>query len=131
MAIRTMRVAFFDWFTRFRTFFRVYASIGVAMVVIISVGMTLLLFLSLSYTFAVRPPPTGIYAPQNILLIPGLNEYVPSTLAVWLAFVLAIAIPARMGSLPLNIRVRPWGHCLVLPIGSSSSRRGEINRARG
>jgi membrane-associated protease RseP (regulator of RpoE activity) len=136
MAIRTMKVAFFDWFIRFRTFFRVYASIGVAMVVIISVGMTLLLFLSLSYTFAVRPPPTGIYAPQNILLIPGLNEYVPSTLAVWLAFVLAIAIHEfghGVLSRVENIRVKAMGALLlVLPIGFFvEPDEEELNEARG
>lgn len=136
MAIRTMKVAFFDNFTRFTTFFRVYASIGVAMVVIISVGMTILLFFSLSYTFAVRPPPTGIYAPQNILLIPGLNEYVPSTIAVWLAFVLAIAIH-ELGHGILSrvegIRVKAMGALLlVLPIGFFvEPDEEELNEARG
>jgi membrane-associated protease RseP (regulator of RpoE activity) len=136
MAIRTMKVSFFDWFARFSTFLRVYATFGVAMVVIISVGMTILLFFSLSYTFAVRPPPTGIYAPQNILLIPGLNEYVPSTLAVWLAFVLAIAIHEfghGILSRVEKIRVRSMGALLfVLPIGFFVEPDEEdLNEAKG
>ena len=40
----------------------------------------------------VRPKPTGIYEPQNILLLPGINDYVPSTFAVWFAFFLTIVI---------------------------------------
>jgi membrane-associated protease RseP (regulator of RpoE activity) len=136
MAIRTMKVRFLDWFTRFSTFFRVYATFGVAMVVVISAGMTILLFLSLSYTFAVRPPPTGIYAPQNILLIPGLNEYVPSTLAVWLAFVLAIAIHEfghGILSRVEKIKVKSMGALLfVLPIGFFvEPDEEELNQARG
>jgi membrane-associated protease RseP (regulator of RpoE activity) len=136
MAIRTMKVGFLDWFTRFSTFFRVYATFGVVMVVIISVGMTILLFFSLSYTFAVRPPPTGIYAPQNILLIPGLNEYVPSTFAVWLAFVLAIAIHEfghGILSRVEKIKVRSMGALLfVLPIGFFvEPDEEELGKARG
>jgi len=136
MALRTMKVGFFDWFTRFATFLRIYASFGVVMVVIISVGMTLLLFLSLSYTFAVRPPPTGIYAPQNILLIPGLNEYIPSTLAVWLAFVLTIAIHEfghGILSRVERIKVRAMGALLfVIPIGFFvEPDEEELNQTRG
>jgi membrane-associated protease RseP (regulator of RpoE activity) len=136
MAIRTMKVGFFDRFTRFSTFLRVYASFGVAMVVIISAGMTILLFFSLSYTFVVRPPPTGIYAPQNILLIPGLNEYIPSTFAVWLAFVLAIAIHEfghGILSRVEKIRVRSMGALLfVIPIGFFvEPDEEELNQARG
>jgi len=121
MAIKSMKVGGFDWFKRFSTFLRLYASLGVVMVVIISIAMTLLLFLSLQYTFAVRPPPSGIYAPQNILLIPGLNEYIPSTIAVWLAFVITIAIHEfghGILSRIENIRVKSVGALLfVVPIG--------------
>lgn len=121
MAIKSMKVGFFDRFRRFSTFLRIYASFGVVMVVIISIGMTVLLILSLQFTFAVRPPPTGIYAPQNILLIPGINEYIPSTIAVWLAFVITIAIHEfghGILSRVENIAVRSFGALLlVVPIG--------------
>jgi len=62
------------------------------MVVGISIIISLLLIFSLRYTILIKPLPTGIYEPQNILLLPGINNYVPSTLAVWFAFVLTIAI---------------------------------------
>jgi membrane-associated protease RseP (regulator of RpoE activity) len=136
MAIKSMKVGFFDRFKRFSSFLRLYASFGVVMVVIISVGMTVLLFLSLQYTFAVRPPPTGIYAPQNILLIPGLNEYIPSTIAVWLAFVITIAIHEfghGILSRVENIAVKSVGALLlVVPIGFFVEPDEEdLNRTRG
>ncbi|NYT17942.1 MAG: PDZ domain-containing protein, partial [Methanomicrobiales archaeon] len=136
MAIKSMKVGFFDRFTRFSTFLRLYASFGVVMVVIISIGMTVLLFFSLHYTFAVRPPPTGIYAPQNILLIPGLNEYIPSTIAVWLAFVITIAIHEfghGILSRVENIAVKSVGALLlVVPIGFFVEPDEEdLNRTRG
>src|SRR5690606_31251041 len=78
----------------------------------------------------------GIYAPQNILLIPGLNEYVPSTLAVWLAFVVTIAIHEfghGILSRVENIRVRSMGALLfVLPIGFFvEPDEEELSQARG
>ncbi len=136
MAIKSMKVSFFDRFARFSTFLRLYASFGVVMVVIISIGMTVLLFLSLQYTFAVRPPPTGIYAPQNILLIPGINEYIPSTIAVWLAFVITIAIHEfghGILSRVENIAVKSVGALLlVVPIGFFVEPDEEdLNRTKG
>ena len=92
LAIKTDRVGFFDRFMRFSTPLRAYASFGVIMVGIISAGIAVMLLISVQLTLIYRPEPTGIYAPQNIFLIPGLNEYIPSTLAVWFAFVLTIAI---------------------------------------
>ena len=60
MAIRTKRVGFFDKFAAFRTFFRIYGSAGVIAVIIVSVFITVMLFISVRYTLMVQPEPTGI-----------------------------------------------------------------------
>ena len=121
MAIKTNRVGFFDKFTAWRTFFRIYGTIGVIAVIIVSVLITLMLFVSVRYTLLIQPEPTGIYEPQNILLIPGINQYVPSTLAVWLAFIITIGIH-EFGHAILcrveNIKVKGMGALVaVIPIG--------------
>ncbi len=121
MAIKTNRVRFFDKFAAWRTFFRIYGTIGVIAVIIVSVLITLMLFISVRYTLLIQPEPTGIYEPQNILLIPGINQYVPSTLAVWLAFIITIGIH-EFGHAILcrveNIRVKGMGALVaVIPIG--------------
>ena len=121
MAIKTNRIGFFDKFAAFRTFFRLYGTAGVIAVIIVSVFITLMLFISVRYTLLVQPEPTGIYKPQNILLLPGINEYVPSTLAVWLAFIITIAIH-EFGHAILcrveNIKVKTMGALVaVIPIG--------------
>jgi membrane-associated protease RseP (regulator of RpoE activity) len=121
LAIKTNRVGFFDKFAAFRTFFRIYGTTGVIVVIIVSVFITFMLFLSVRYTLLVQPEPTGIYKPQNILLLPGINEYVPSTLAVWLAFIITIAIH-EFGHAILcrveNIKVKTMGALIaVIPIG--------------
>jgi membrane-associated protease RseP (regulator of RpoE activity) len=121
LAIKTNRVGFFDKFAAFRMFFRIYGTTGVIAVIIVSVFITFMLFLSVRYTLLVQPEPTGIYKPQNILLLPGINEYVPSTLAVWLAFIITIAIH-EFGHAILcrveNIKVKTMGALIaVIPIG--------------
>jgi membrane-associated protease RseP (regulator of RpoE activity) len=121
MAIRTERIGFFDKFIAYRTFFRIYGTLGVIAVILVSVFITAMLFLSIRYTLIVQPAPTGIYEPQNILLLPGINEYVPSTLAVWLAFIITIGVH-EFGHAILcrveNIRVRSMGALVaIIPIG--------------
>jgi len=121
MAIKTNRVGFFDKFTAFRSFFRIYGSVGVIAVIIVSVLITFMLFVSVRYTLILQPEPTGIYKPQNILLLPGINEYVPSTLAVWLAFIITIGVH-EFGHAILcrveNIKVKTMGALIaVIPIG--------------
>jgi len=121
MAIKTNRIGFFDKFAAFRSFFRLYGSAGVIAVIIVSVFITIMLFVSVRYTLLVQPEPTGIYEPQNILLLPGINEYVPSTLAVWLAFIITIAVH-EFGHAILcrveNIKVKTMGALVaVIPVG--------------
>jgi membrane-associated protease RseP (regulator of RpoE activity) len=121
MAIKTNRVGLFDRFSAIRAFLRLYGTFGVLMVVLVSFFITVMLFLSVRYTLILQPEPTGIYKPQNILLLPGINEYVPSTLAVWLAFIITIAVH-EFGHGFLcrveNITVKGMGVILaVIPIG--------------
>lgn len=121
LAIKSSRVGFFDRFEPYKTAFRIYGTLGVFMVVVVSVLITVMLFFSLKYTLALKPEPTGIYEPQNILLIPGINNYVPSTFAVWFAFVLTIAIH-EMGHGILcrieQIKVKSVGVLIaVIPVG--------------
>jgi membrane-associated protease RseP (regulator of RpoE activity) len=121
LAIKTNRVGFFDKFAAFRTFFRIYGTTGVIAVIIVSVFITFMLFISVRYTLLIQPEPTGIYKPQNILLLPGINEYVPSTLAVWLAFIITIAVHEFGHGILCrveNIKVKTMGALIaVIPIG--------------
>jgi len=136
MAVKTNRIGFFDKFAAYRTFFRLYGTAGVIAVIIVSVFITLMLFISVRYTLLVQPEPTGIYKPQNILLLPGINEYVPSTLAVWLAFIITIAIH-EFGHAILcrveNIKVKTMGALVaVIPIGFFvEPDEEELDRTKG
>ena len=136
LAIKTNKVGFFDKFAAFRTFFRIYGTAGVIAVVIVSIFITVMLFVSVRYTLLVQPEPTGIYKPQNILLLPGINEYVPSTLAVWLAFIITIAVHEFGHGILCrveNIKVKTMGALVaVIPIGFFvEPDEEELDRTKG
>ena len=119
IGLKTDQVGFFDYFRRYSGFLRIYGSIGVAMVVIVSVAMVVMLLLSVNLTLELKPEPTPLHKPQNIFLIPGINEFVPSTFAVWFLFTLVIhefghAILCRVE----QIAVKAWVVSLMIPIGA-------------
>ncbi|MCM2465497.1 site-2 protease family protein [Methanoculleus oceani] len=122
LAIKTERVGFFDWFRKFKTLLRAYATLGVVMVVVVSAFMTLALVLAVPQYLVHTPEPTGIYDPRNILAIPGVNQAIPITAAVIIGLLLTIvihefghAILARVE----DMRVRSMGLLIaVVPIGA-------------
>jgi membrane-associated protease RseP (regulator of RpoE activity) len=122
MAIKTEKVGFFDRFIPFKAFFRIYGTFGVIMVVVISGLMTYLLLKTTEITLLTRPEPSDFQKPQNIFLIPGVNEFIPSTFAVWTALVLTIAIHEFGHGILCRIegiKVKSTGLLLaVIPIGA-------------
>lgn len=91
MGIQTDKVKFFD---RFKDvpFLRAYTNISTILIFLFGLFMSALIILVLKITFDVNPEPTGIYAPRNVFMIPGINEFIPVTLGVFIAFVFAGAI---------------------------------------
>ena len=85
MAIRSRRVGFFDRFTRFHRFLRVYGTIGALVVIFVSIAMVGLLFIAV-YGNVVHPQqPTAVNDPLNYFVIPGVNQFIPFTFAVCFA----------------------------------------------
>src|SRR5512136_2061362 len=122
MAIKTEKVGFFDRAIRYTTFLRIYGTLGVVMVVIVSVLMTLMLFFSVQHIVVQRPPLTAANELKNVLAIPGVNDFIPFTFAVWLAL-LATMVVHEFGHAILcrveGIRVKSMGILMaVIPIGA-------------
>jgi len=122
LAIKTERVGFFDWFARYRTFFRIYGTIGVLMVIVVSVLMTGMLFLSLQTTIVQQPEPTAVNELRNMLAIPGVNDFIPLTIAVLIGLIVTMVVH-EFGHAILcrveGIRVRAMGILIpVIPIGA-------------
>jgi len=122
MAIRTDKVGFFDRAARYGTFLRAYGTLGVVMVVVVSALMTFMLFFSIQNIVVQRPPLTQANELKNVLAIPGVNDFIPFTFAVWAGLLITIVVH-EFGHAVLcrveGIRVKSMGILLaVIPIGA-------------
>lgn len=122
MAVKTENVSIFDKFTPFSKFLRLYGTLGVVMVVIVSVAMTYMLFFAMQFIIVQHPPLTMANDPKNVLAIPGVNDFIPFTFAVWFGLLMTMIIH-EFGHAVLcrveGIRVKAMGVLLaVIPIGA-------------
>ncbi len=113
-----------DWIAKRRVFWRGFTLLGMPIVVasmvimlVTLVGMDIWMLLSLQNI----PAPGPVNAPQNILAIPGLNQFIPFWWG-WVALIIALiahefahAILAKVE----NIKVNSLGVMLMpIPIGA-------------
>ena len=101
-------------------FWRTYANVGSVLLVIGMIFMFVLVAYSVYLTFTLQPEPTKLNEPRNILLIPGLNEFIP--LCAWVGFVIALVVHEfshAILSTVEKIKVKSMGLLVALiPIGA-------------
>lgn len=122
MAVKTDRVGFFDRAIPYTAFLRVYGTLGVAIVILVSVLMTAMLLFSVQNIMVQHPPLTMANNPKNILAIPGVNDFIPFTFAVWFGLLVTMIVH-EFGHAILcrveGIRVKSMGVLLAgIPIGA-------------
>jgi len=90
--LRTTRgLNLLDRLSRPKRFWRLVASAGIPLVVL-SMSYFLILVLLMAYIMVQEPPqPSSYNAPRNILLIPGLNEYIPFVWG-WIALLVTMVV---------------------------------------
>ncbi|OPY50409.1 MAG: Peptidase family M50 [Methanosaeta sp. PtaU1.Bin060] len=90
--LRTTRgLALLDKLSRPKRLWRIVASAGVPLV-ILSMSYFLAIVLLIAYVMVREPPePSSYNAPRNILLIPGLNEYIPFVWG-WIALLVTMVV---------------------------------------
>ncbi|HJK00708.1 MAG TPA: site-2 protease family protein [Methanocorpusculum sp.] len=135
LMIRTSKTQIFDALARFRRIFLVYGTLGVFIATVCSILMTVIILLTAYMTMIIKPDPSQLIQPRNLLLIPGVNDFVPSTCAVWFALIFAVFIHEfghGLLSRVENIRVKYTGILtLVLPIGAFvESDEEEIEKSK-
>ncbi len=121
LLIRTEKgLKFLEFFARHKNFWRIFGSIWI-LLVLFGMAYMLSLILIMDYIMLTSPPkPSPATSPRNVLLIPGLNEYIPLTWGIIGLIVTLIvhefshAILARVE----GVRVKSLGIVLALiPIG--------------
>jgi membrane-associated protease RseP (regulator of RpoE activity) len=121
--LRTTRgLGLLDKLSRPKRFWRFVATAGVPLVVLCMIYF-LMLVLIMTYLIIQEPPlPSSYNAPRNILLIPGLNEYIPFVWG-WIAlFVTMVVHEFAHGILARveGVRVKSMGivTLLIAPIAA-------------
>ncbi|MCW3132453.1 MAG: site-2 protease family protein [Candidatus Methanospirare jalkutatii] len=102
-----------------RKFWRCFANFGISLVIISMISMFILLILSFFMMLTTPPAPSKLSEPRNMLLIPGINEFIP--LYGWVGLVIALVaheISHAVLCKVEGIRVKSMGIILALiPIG--------------
>jgi membrane-associated protease RseP (regulator of RpoE activity) len=119
--IRTSRgLKLLDKLARWRKFWRIFADLGLP-AVFIGMGFMFSLVLFLDYKLLTSPPQPSPYTePRNVLLIPGINQFIP---LLWGIIGLAVTLIVHEFSHGIlcrveGVRVKSLGIILALvPIG--------------
>ena len=126
LMIRTTRgLKFLEWIAKIKVFWKVFADIGIPLMLI---GMFLMFGLIILSDITIitqiqqqtLAPPSQIHEARNIFLIPGINEFIP---LVWGMIGLIVTLVVHEFSHAIlcrveNIRVKSMGIIMVVfPIG--------------
>jgi membrane-associated protease RseP (regulator of RpoE activity) len=115
---------FLDWLAQPKRFWRAWGNVGVGITVIV---MVLSGFIVVTSVFAIVAQPEGaaIQNPQNVLVIPGVNDFLPLSAAPEIIFGLLVGLVVHEGGHGLlcrveNIDIDSMGVALfaLIPIGA-------------
>lgn len=126
LMIRTTRgLKFLEWIARTKVFWKVFADIGIPLMLIgMFLMFGLIIFSDITILTQIQQqtlaPPSQIHEARNIFLIPGINEFIP---LVWGMIGLIVTLVVHEFSHAIlcrveDIRVKSMGIMMVvLPIG--------------
>ena len=116
--------AFLDWLARPKRFWRAWSNVGVGVALVVMVG-SFFLFLQAAIQTVQSPEPTAINQPRNFLVIPGVNDFLPLSMAPEIVFGLLVGLVVHEGGHGLlcrveDIDIESMGVVLltVLPVGA-------------
>jgi len=89
---------------RYKRFWRAWSNIGVGVALVVMVGSFLMLIL-VGITAVMSPQPTAVNQPRNVLVIPGVNDFLPLSMAPEILFGLLVALVVHEGGHGLLCRV--------------------------
>lgn len=122
LMLRTTRgLPLLDKLARPKRFWRFFANIGIPLTVIAMFFMSAILIVGDVRILVTQPAPTAYNAPQNVLLLPGINQFIPLTwgliglIVTLVVHELSHAILSRVA----DIKVKSLGLLIALiPIGA-------------
>jgi membrane-associated protease RseP (regulator of RpoE activity) len=129
--------AFLDWLAGPRRFWRAWANVGVGTALVVMVGAFAVL-LGSALTSLQNPEPTAVNQPRNVLVIPGVNDFLPLSAAPGIVFGLLVGLVVHEGGHGLLCRVEDididsMGLALftLIPVGAFVEPDEDNRRAAG
>ena len=120
--VRTTRgLLLLDKLAKPKKFWRVFANIGIPLTVLGMFFMLAILLIGDINLLVTRPAPTAANAPQNLLLIPGINQFIPLTWGLIGLIVTLVVHELSHGILSrvADIKVKSLGLLVALiPLGA-------------
>ncbi|WP_207591364.1 site-2 protease family protein [Halomontanus rarus] len=115
---------FLDWLAGPKRFWRAWANLGVGMALVVMVSMFLVL-ITAAYAALQTTETTAVQQPRNVLVIPGVNDFLPLSATPGIVFGLLVGLVVHEGGHGLLCRVEDididsMGVAMlaVLPIGA-------------
>ncbi|MFC6730948.1 MULTISPECIES: site-2 protease family protein [unclassified Haladaptatus] len=116
--------AFLDWLAGPRRFWRAWGNLGIGIALVIMVGSFLAVLFS-AYSTLTQPTASAITEPRNVLVIPGVNDFLPLSAAPEIVLGLLIGLVVHEGGHGLlcrveDIKIESMGLALLtlIPVGA-------------
>ncbi|SNZ17233.1 PDZ domain-containing protein [Natronoarchaeum philippinense] len=120
---------------QYRRFWRAWANVGVGVALVVMIGSFVMLVL-VGITAVLSPQPTAVNQPRNVLVIPGVNDFLPLSVAPEIIFGLLVALVVHEGGHGLlcrveDIEISSMGLATfsIIPIGAFVEPDEESQRA--
>ncbi|MFB6121887.1 MAG: site-2 protease family protein [Haloferacaceae archaeon] len=97
--------AFLDRLARPRRFWRAWSNVGVGVALVIMAGMFVLLLFQAVSILRNPPAPSAVNQPQNYLVVPGVNQFLPLSVAPEIVLGLLVGLVVHEGGHGLLCRV--------------------------
>jgi membrane-associated protease RseP (regulator of RpoE activity) len=88
-----------------KRFWRAYSNVGVGVALVIMAGMFVLLLFQALTILRNPPPPSAVNQPQNFLVVPGVNDFLPLAVAPEIVLGLLAGLVVHEGGHGLLCRV--------------------------
>lgn len=115
---------FLDRLSRPKRFWRAWSNFGIGISLVVMTAMFVFLLVAGFFSLS-QPEPTGIQEPQNVLVIPGVNDFLPLSAAPGIIFGLLVGLVVHEGGHGLlcrveDIDIESMGVALfaIIPIGA-------------
>ena len=114
-----------DWLARPKRFWRAWGNFGIGIALVVMIGAFLLVMTAAYGVFTDPPEATAVNQPRNVLVIPGVNDFLPLSVAPEIVFGLLVGLVVHEGGHGLlcrveDIEIESMGLALltVIPLGA-------------